>query len=82
MKAELVELDATWQVISTEARHGNKTGTGTHTHTHIHITLTWVSNDEVNFTKQQIRESGGCHLSVGTCIIHAVSGHVGEVTGV
>lgn len=36
------------------SRYGHKTGTDTHKHAQ--PTLTWVSNDEVNFRKQQMRE--------------------------
>lgn len=37
-------------------RRGNETGTNTHRHTRVQSALTWVSNDEVNFIKQQMRE--------------------------
>lgn len=54
-KAELVELDGGWQVISAGGRHGRQTGTDT-TKTHTHTaTAPRVSNDEVNFIKQRMR---------------------------
>lgn len=84
-KAELVELDGGWQVISAGGRHGRQTGTDT-TKTHTQSTAPRVSNDEVNFIKQRMRGEKVedvviFFFFVGTCIIHAVSGDVGEVTG-
>lgn len=48
VRAELVDLDRRWQVISTEASMEIKLG---QTYTNTHSTVTWVSNDEVNFIK-------------------------------